>query len=100
MAAAIAKRGLIVAPVCHSVFLTANMMASLGTMLRMRQCLSRAGSDSAAIVEYVHSRLGLRDVAARRHAIRQPDIAADRRTLANRDASENCGSRVDDHIVF
>ena len=45
-------------------------------------------------------RLGLRDAAPRRHAFRQPDIAADRRAAADRDAAEDRGAGVDDHVVL
>src|SRR5690606_11823186 len=43
---------------------------------------------------------GLRDVCARRHVIDKPDIAPDGASLAQGDAPQDCGARVDDDVVF
>src|SRR6202453_2597860 len=44
--------------------------------------------------------LGLRYAAPRRHAFREPDIAADRRSAPDRDAAEDRGAGIDDHVVL
>ena len=43
---------------------------------------------------------GLRNVAARRHAARQPDIAANARTAPDGDAPEDGGAGIDDDFIF
>src|SRR5690606_39786570 len=53
---------------------------------------------SLALHLMLQARLG--DVAARRDAARQPDIAADGRALANGDAAEDGCAGVDHHVVL
>src|SRR5262245_43057523 len=56
--------------------------------------------DSPAVDKNVAARLGLNDMASRRHAAREPDIPANSRTTANGDPAKNRRAGINHHIVF
>src|ERR1700674_4183440 len=57
-------------------------------------------SDPAAVLEASLAHLGLRHAAAGRHAVGEPDVAADGGALPDGDAAEDGRARVDDHVVL
>src|SRR5208283_5581810 len=72
----------------------------LGMCASRRACIPTARSNPRAVGKSFDARLGLSDVASRRNAVCEPDIAADRGAAADLDASEDCRSRIDRHVVL
>ena len=56
--------------------------------------------DTGAVVERLTVRLGLDDCAEGRHAARQPNVAANRGSATDGDATEYGRAGIDDHIIF
>src|SRR5688572_9183102 len=66
----------------------------------IRRLNARAVSDARAIHEAALRRRGLRHSRVRRHAVREPDIAADDAAAAHGDAPEHGRARVDRDVVL
>ena len=57
-------------------------------------------SYSGAAMEQFTMNTRLSDIAARRHAMGKPDVAADGRTATNGDAAQDGSARINDDIIF
>ena len=65
-----------------------------------RRAAGASAQMPAAVREALLADLGLRDAAPRRHAVGEPDVAADRRALPDGDAAEDGGAGVDHDVVL
>src|SRR6185295_148388 len=66
----------------------------------MRRVTWGACSDAGAVHEAALQRRGLRHARMRRHAVREPDVAADDAALADGHAAEHGRARVNRDVVF